>query len=112
MKRNYKQKIIYTFEENMDVDYNSTIFEVVMGMRITNAIDCIRILKYKYGATLINTAGVMGIGVSTLKMALDHETFDGILKEERLAEAILNLQYFYFQDSFCKVDFEGEVEVN
>lgn len=107
---NYEPRVRYTLHENMNIDVNSSLLEVIVGMGKINAVDCIRILKVKYGISFNHIARIMGVSPCTIRVALKHETFDYVLKEEKLVEGILRLQDVYLQDYFVEIEVEGEKE--
>lgn len=107
--KNYEPKFEFKLTDNMNIDFNSSFIEVLTGMGIKNAVDCIRILKNRYGISYRHLANVMGVAPSTVKTALAFETFQGVLKDDKLIESILRLQMEYLHDVFCEVvDLEEE----
>lgn len=97
------EKYKYT---NKKVDVNSTLIEIIEGMNPTNFMDCVTILKKKFGVQYNIICDVMGVSHSVLKKSIFQGTTEGVISEERLAEGILMLQLFYLGEEFMNVEVE------
>lgn len=94
----YKYK--YT---NKEVDVNSTLIEVIQGMNPSNFMDCVLILKKKFGVQYNIMCDVMGVSHSVLKKSISLGTTEGVISEQRLTEGILMLQMFYLGEDYMNV---------
>lgn len=110
MKNIYEPNFKLELQENMDIDMNSSLPEVIVGMGKNNIVDCIKILKVKYGVSYKHIATIMGISPSALRTAINYDTFEGVIRENKLIEGILRLQDVYLQDFFCIIEEEEPAE--
>lgn len=101
----YKYKYI-----NKEVDVNSTLIEVIQGMNQSNFMDCVLILKKKFGVQYNIICDVMGVSHSVLKKSISLGTIEGVVSEQRLAEGILMMQLFYLGEDYMNVEIEVEGE--
>lgn len=108
--KNYEPKFEFRFKENMNIDANSSLVELIAGMGKNNIVDCIRLLKAKYGISYKHIATIMGVSGSCIRTAINHGTFEFVLKEDKLIEGILRIQDVYLQDFFVDIEEIEEVE--
>lgn len=104
--KNYEPKVKFILKDNINLDINSTFIDMIIGLGIKNAVDVLKMIKIKYGITYKHMAGIMRISNSAIKQAINFGTFEGVVKEEKLIDGILNLQEFYLQDSFAEIEIE------
>ena len=102
--RNYEPKFNYIFEDNMNLDVNSTFEELIKGIGHKNSIDVLRLLKEVYFVSYKGMAQIMGISGVTIRVAINQGSFDGVLCSEKLDDGLLNLQYHYLRDTFAEVE--------
>lgn len=87
-------------KENININVNSTLFEIVSGMSERNALEGIKLLHIVYGIPYKHMAKVMGISRNAIGIAKKHGTFDYAVKEERLLKGILELKVHYLGQDF------------
>lgn len=87
-------------KENLNINVNSTLFEIVSGMSERNALEGIKLLHVVYGIQYKFISKVMGISENSLNMAKKFGTFDGVVKEQRLLKGVLELKVHYLGQDF------------
>lgn len=107
--REYEPKFNHIFEDNMNLDVNSTFEELIIGIGPKNSIDILKLLKEVYFVSYKGMAKIMGVSGVTIRVAINQGSFDGVLCNERLEDGLLNLQYYFLRDTFAEIE-EEEVE--
>lgn len=113
IRKIYEPKLRFTPSINKEVDVNMSFAELIANMNYDTAIYSIKILKKKWGISYQHIAGIMGISPSAIKIAIKNDTFEYVVKQEKVLFGILELQYFYLQDTYFEIeveDTEKEVE--
>lgn len=87
-------------KENLDINVNSTFYEIVSGMSERNALEGIKLLHVVYGIQYKFIAKVMGISENSLNMAKKFGTFEGVIKEQRLLRGVLEMKVHYLGEDF------------
>lgn len=103
INKDYEPKFKHTFEDNMNLDVNSTLEELIKGIGPKNAVDVLRLLKEVYFVSYKGMAQTMEINPVTIRVAINQGSFDGVLCDEKLEDGLLNLQYYFFRDTFAEV---------
>lgn len=110
--KNYEPKINFKFKNETEISVNSTLEEILINMNTVNVVDCLKLLKEIYFISYKGMGKIFGCSGSAIRQAISWVTFDGVLKESKVQEGILNLQYYYLRDTFEEyVEIEGEEEV-
>lgn len=97
-------------KENLDINVNSTLFEIVSGMSERNVLEGVKLLHIVYGIQYKFISKVMGISENSLNMAKKFGTFDGVVKDQRLLKGVLELKMHYLGEDFTY--FEEETAGN
>lgn len=103
INKDYEPKFKHTFEDNMNLDVNSTLEELIKGIGPRNSVDVLKLLKEVYFISYTGMAQVMGVSGVTIRIGINHGSFDGVLCDEKLEDALLNLQYHFTRDTFAEV---------
>lgn len=82
-------------KEDLEIGVNSTLFEIVLNLSERNIIDGIKLLHVVYGIQYKFIARVMGISENSLNMAKKYDSFDGIVRKEKILNGISNIKMHY-----------------
>ncbi|WP_404989343.1 hypothetical protein [Clostridium culturomicium] len=102
--RIYNPQFRFRFEQNNNIDVNSSLVEMIAGLGLGNFLEVVTLLKGVYGISYIHLSKVMNIRPSALRTAISHGYIDGIISEKKVVDGILTLQLLYLKDTFAQVE--------